>query len=984
MRFASLLLVFASAWIAIAADRTPVRFRGLGGSGVDSVSAITLDAQGNVCIAGTTSSFDFPVENAAQAANRGSQLMMTNDSGATWQPLHSSPSGLFVQQLVADPSDANVVWATDNQVLYKTADAGATWTTSFLPSRDAAGMRFFNIRTFAIDRQQPSTVYIAAGSAPLVARTRDGGATWTFLDLAGFFDQPQAGLYDVAADPFRPGTVWVSGFTGVLRSEDYGDTWRRVQFGTDQVRILFDQGAPGSVRLAGNKLYNSTDAGETFRMTPNSLYFPWITADPSRPGVLYAGSDNHLYSSSDGGVTWQRLSDRYVNSVPFPDPNTGVIIAGLLRSPDGGNTWGFSALSRGPFSIAFAPSRRGRAYASVPTSSDAFIAKLTPDMNTVLWATYLGGQGEETASSIVTDPAGNIYVAGTTNSADFPITANPAERTYSGLGDAFVAKYDAAGRQVWATFVGGSNADAANALALEADGSVLVAGTTGSFDFPLGGTPDTYPQAFVLRLTPGGEAFARRTLFPGRWASPQAIGLDPLGGIAVAGTLQPLYMAEFKTTADAWQPAARGGADGFFARLDSSLNITYATFLGGRAEDTVSGMAMDAAGNAYVVGSTQSNDFPTTEGAYQRALGASCPYPAYSASKLGDIYRYDDLFVSKLDRSGKPVYSTYIGSECQDDANGMAIDAAGGVWVTGATNSGRFPMLAPVESGAAYHDFKGVLVRLSPDGSRLTSSSYVSTQPAKVAAIAVDSVITAGGVGRSAFTPGVTYPGGIQFQAIDFAPPQLTLNAVGNAFTVLDGPVAPGEIVLLQVSGLPTGIGVDRGLNPPEPLSTEAAGVRVLFDGTAAPVMQVSPWTIYAVVPDSVRERPSTTVQFAFGGALSNPVLAEVRASSLGLLTLDAVSGRGRANARNEDGSANAADNPAAKGSLITLFFTGRGDRTVSTQWLTDEVVSPMEGFVAGLHRITGRVPASGASGERAIFITDGVSVSPALTVSIR
>lgn len=237
------------------------------------------------------------------------------------------------------------------------------------------------------------------------------------------------------------------------------------------------------------------------------------------------------------------------------------------------------------------------------------------------YSTYLGGSGREGASSIAVDRAGNAYVTGGTQSTDFPTTAGVYDTTANGF-DAFVVKLNPSGTVLsYATYLGGSGSDVAFGIALAA-GSAYVTGfttstnfptTTGAYDTSFGGSSD----AFVVKLNPTGRVLTYSTYLGGN-------ALDLGYDIAVDGTGAYVtgytYSNDFPTTARA--DATLGGSfDAFVTKLNNTgTALTYSTYLGGSASEVALGIAVKA-GRAYITGYTESNDFPTTPGAYNIRVG---------------------------------------------------------------------------------------------------------------------------------------------------------------------------------------------------------------------------------------------------------------------------------------------------------------------------------------------------------------------------
>jgi hypothetical protein len=374
-------------------------------------------------------------------------------------------------------------------------------------------------------------------------------------------------------------------------------------------------------------------------------------------------------------------------------------------------------------------------------SIDAFVAKLTPDGSALVYATYLGGNSTDIGHGIEIDAAGHAYVTGATTSANFP-TARPLQAAHGGGGfdfDAFIAKLTPDGSAlVYSTYLGGSSSELGQSIAVDVAGHAYVTGNTRSTDFPtasplqpvVGGEAD----AFVAKLTPDGSALVYSTYLGGSGTDfGFGIAVDAAGHADVTGSAES---TDFPT-ASPLQPVLGGRQDAFVAKLtlDGSA-LVYSTYLGGSSHDQGVGIAVDAAGHAYVTGNTDSN-FPT----------ASPLQPVFGGSF--------DAFVAKLTPDGSAlVYSTYLGGSSGDEGRGIAVDAGGSAYITGSTYSTDFPTanpLQPVVGGEA----DAFVAKLTPDGSALVYSTYLGGSRGDLSfGIAVDaagSAYVTGGTGSTDF-----------------------------------------------------------------------------------------------------------------------------------------------------------------------------------------------------------------------------------------
>ena len=317
---------------------------------------------------------------------------------------------------------------------------------------------------------------------------------------------------------------------------------------------------------------------------------------------------------------------------------------------------------------------------------DAFVAKLNAAGDAMVYATFLGGSGEDRGLGIAVDGAGNAYVTGRTLSATFPgVTASSIQPANAGSIDAYVTKINAAGTAiVYSTFLGGSDLDEGLGIAVDAAGNAYVTGHTFSTTFPGVGAASIQPaeggfgDAFVTKINAAGTAIVYSTFLGGTGDELGfAIAVDGSGNAYVAGATS-LSTTFPGITAGSLQPANGGGFDAFVTKINAAgTAVLYSTFLGGNGDDFGNGIAVDAAGDAFVTGSTASTNFPGVTG--------SSIQPAYGGDST-------DGFVTEIDPAGAAiVFSTYLGGSGRDAANGIALNAVGDVYVTGTTQSAAFP-----------------------------------------------------------------------------------------------------------------------------------------------------------------------------------------------------------------------------------------------------------------------------------------------------
>ena len=359
---------------------------------------------------------------------------------------------------------------------------------------------------------------------------------------------------------------------------------------------------------------------------------------------------------------------------------------------------------------------------------DAFVFKLNPAGNTLLYATYIGGRGDDRAAGIAVDATGQIYLAGSTASADFPVVA-PVRLALGGTRDAFAVKLNSIGNlMVYSTYLGGSGYDAATAIAVDAAGNAYIAGDTQSSDFPLSNAVQTVlggkTDAFVTRLTPPGVISFSTYLGGINDEHVGGVAVDASGNIYLAGgTLSVNF-----PVAAPLQPTNGGSQDAFVAKISTSpAAVVYSTYLGGNggqigSPEQANAIAVDSTGAVYIAGVTNSSNFPVTVGAFQTVFNGA-----------------QDAFVTKLNAAGSAkLYSTYLGSSSFDWASGLAIDSGGNAYVAGYTSSAGFPVVSGVQTG--FNGFYDAFVsKLNALGNGLTFSTlFGGTGADEANAIAVD------------------------------------------------------------------------------------------------------------------------------------------------------------------------------------------------------------------------------------------------------
>lgn len=444
----------------------------------------------------------------------------------------------------------------------------------------------------------------------------------------------------------------------------------------DEGRLLGQGGNDGSYDVAVDAGRGVYVTGYTYRPATLGPAGPFDAAGPAGGGLdafvlkMGAGGTGLAYATFWGGS-----ADEAGRAIAV-DGQGSAYVAGTSRSPD----------------LPVTAGNPGGAYHG---GDDAFVFKLDATGTGLAYATYVGGSGDDRGQDLAVDAAGSVYLAGDTTSADLPLTAGAFDAQMGGQ-EAFVAKLDATGTgPVYLTYLGGGDMDGARGIAVDAAGQASVTGLTRSSDWPAtAGSFDTRldgpEDAFVARLNGAGTGLVYSTLLGGSEADyGRGIAVDAAGSAYVAGATRS---ADFPTTPWAFDRRYDGGWDGFVVKLEPLGNgLTYAAFVGGAEDDWGQGISVDAAGYAYLVGSSQAFALST-------AVSGAEPLPARAEGG-------HDLFVARVDEFGAGLaYSSVLGSAGADYAAAIAVDGLGSVYLVGMTQTPSGDLTAggiPAAAGTA-------------------------------------------------------------------------------------------------------------------------------------------------------------------------------------------------------------------------------------------------------------------------------------------
>jgi hypothetical protein len=383
------------------------------------------------------------------------------------------------------------------------------------------------------------------------------------------------------------------------------------------------------------------------------------------------------------------------------DQNGHIYVAGSTTSTD--------------FPLAGAPSQ-----ASAGGNGDVWVAEINPNVPAgqgFLFTTYIGGSGVENFGGLAVGPHGDIYVSGSTESTNFPLTSGAYQGSLTNAPNtnAFVVWINSSQSLAYASYLGGKSADFATGIAVDPHGRIWVTGGAQSNSFPVagayqgsfGGSQDIFIAGFDPSQSGSNSLIYSSYLGGTGWDTGRGIAVASDGTLWIAaGT----YSYDIPVQ-NAYQPHYRGGGDAYVAHIDPTMGssgLLYATFLGGGNLEEARNIVLDPSGPVIVSGYTVSSDFPVTSNAYQQAYGGNT-----------------DAFVAVLNASANQlVYSTYFGGAEADVPFDLKRDSAGTLYLSGLTTSSGLPA-TPGALQSAYDGTLDVFVlRLDPSQAGAAGIDY--------------------------------------------------------------------------------------------------------------------------------------------------------------------------------------------------------------------------------------------------------------------
>jgi hypothetical protein len=693
------------------------------------------------------------------------------------------------------------------------------------------------------------------GSEPAGAIAAPAGAPAAFIENRGQW--PERIRMAVRAGPLLAGLEDGAMEVVVRGLDPYGDP------GTSTVRLEFE-----GTRGDGRVVPDGARAG-TFHYFLGDDPGRWASSVPGHAGArytcLYDGVD--ILLRDNGGVLEYDL-------LLEPGADPGVIVVrvdgALAMHLDGEGRLVLETL-RGPLlqsaPVAWQVHPCGRREAlearfvqvdpqrfgfALPGRDPGLAAVVDPGL---LWSSFLGGSSWESAYAAAAGPNGTFVVVGQTGSTNFPTTPGAYDTSYNGVAfsDVFVTCTSADGSSlVWSTFLGGTAGDEGCAVFVDGAGVTTVGGVTQSSNFPvtagaikssLSGSSD----AFLSRLSADGSTLVFSTLLGGSSGDlVRGVVVDGGGVSTVLGTTDS---SNFPVTPGAWDTTLGGSSDAFVSRINATgTALVYSTYLGGSAGDTGEGIAAADGGTVIVTGSTSSNDFPTTPGAWDTTLDGN-----------------SDAFVTKLDATGTGlIFSTYLGGSAGDTPKDVAVNASLQPIVTGTTASANFPTTAGAFDTSHQGSSDAFVTRLSADGSAVLASTFLGGDGGEVPFhIALDASggPLIGGVMSSSVFP--TTPGAFQTASLGSS----------DAFLARFTPALDALVYSTLIGGSQGDVG--------EAMDATPDGRAALSGTTSSSNFPITPGVFD---PDTVGSSESFVSVFETGGASGPVTYCTPKVNSLGCL----------------------------------------------------------------------------------------------------
>jgi len=623
-----------------------------GGSASNFGGPVATDAQGNVYVTGATNSIDFPTTNGTKARLQPPLLAFSNAGQTVTGLLVGTQTSVTA---IGGAADGNALYVATPDGIFVSGNHGA----SFIPAAPLLSPYGTpTVQAISVDPIDPSRAFIAT-SLGLFNMNNSG-------QLAGQFDPGMVvegnNIVDVtsvqisAVNHLVMYATTATPFNFLYTSTNAGISWQQLNptypgeppaspySGNSIVFTLAPDGSDLYVIDGNGIFFRSPDGGMTWQKLSGQylLMAKSIMIDPKNPSNIYVLDGAGVQLSTDGGVTFNTISPSmqpavYIQNFAL-DPSSGDIYFDTYNqievSTDQGASWKVLPPRPNPGAMI---GLGDQVFVGVSSPTVPFVVKWSPDGSKMLYSTFFGGSFSDAITAITVNPQGEAIIAGDAASSNFPVTENVSKASPAGLPSGFVAKLSADGSQaIFSSIIGASQGVNIDAVAIDASGAPYITGATPSPDFP---TTANAPQPKL-----------------------------------------PTAMCQ-RTTTNPFLPNANLGTYAFVSKLNANASsLVYSTFLTGACGSTGQGIAVDSAGEAVVVGTTTSPDFPVTANAYQTT------FPGGPAASITYPNPIDFGFVSKLSAAGdKLIASSLIGGGFFTEANALALDSSGDPYITGST-----------------------------------------------------------------------------------------------------------------------------------------------------------------------------------------------------------------------------------------------------------------------------------------------------------
>ncbi|HEX8265317.1 MAG TPA: FG-GAP-like repeat-containing protein [Pyrinomonadaceae bacterium] len=536
-------------------------------------------------------------------AGTNSGVFKSSDNGANWIAAGQQTLKGLINKVAVSAANPAVVYAVSLGSIFKSVDAGATWTPVTNTNLPFA-------TTVALDPRNSDTVLV--GGSGDIYRTTNGGTTWSRVTPSGLF----SAINNFTFDHSNPQTVYALTSGRLFKSVNNGAIWTLISNGLPTGNILdlvSDRNNGNNLFAAtGFGLFQSTNAGINWSLinVPNLISVRAVTQDSSNPQVFHlVTSSGSYFRSTDSGASWTQINSGLSGNslLSVLSVENGVLLGGYtgtdafaVKFNSSGNSLVFSTFLGGTFNdvgTGIVSDQEANLYLVGVTGStnfplenpiqannaggqDVFVSKINANGSALVYSTYLGGSTTDSGSSIALDSDKNVYLTGSTVSANYPVQ-NALQLTCASCAsfqnDAFLTKINSAGNAlVYSTFLGGQGADTGLSLDVGSSAAPIVVGTTASANFPLqnpvqatlGGSTD----AFVTKYNANGDGFEYSTFFGGSFS-------ESATGVVVTSEDNVVFIGQTSSsnlpTLRPVQNGLGGNGDAFIAKIgvDADLEI---------------------------------------------------------------------------------------------------------------------------------------------------------------------------------------------------------------------------------------------------------------------------------------------------------------------------------------------------------------------------------------------------------------------------